>query len=135
MGDSSFTTPEGSEDLRERLRELARERDLAYEALKVKSLEVEKLKMQLAKLRRMQFGQSSEKLSRQVDQLELAIEEVAASGSMSATSGPSRAKRRRLCSTATAPTARPSIPTSISPLSRAPCRLTAMRALVSSTGR
>jgi transposase len=78
MDNSSSILPGGSEDLRERVRELARERDLAYEALKVKTLEVEKLKMQLAKLRRMQFGQSSEKLSHQVAQLELAIEEAAA---------------------------------------------------------
>src|SRR5437667_433477 len=45
----------------------------------IKVLEVEKLKMQLAKLRRMQFGRSSEKLDGQIAQLELAIEELEAS--------------------------------------------------------
>jgi transposase len=38
----------------------------------------ERLKLQLAKLRRMQFGTSSEKLAREVEQLELALEEVEA---------------------------------------------------------
>jgi transposase len=48
----------------------------AMAALKNKTLEVEKLKMQLMKLRRMQFGRSSEKLDREVAQLELLIEEL-----------------------------------------------------------
>jgi transposase len=59
--------------------ELARlraERDLAYEALKLKTLEVEKLRLQLARLRRLQYGRSSEKLAREAAQLELAIEEI-----------------------------------------------------------
>jgi transposase len=64
--------------LREEARERSAERDLAYEALKLKTLEVEKLRIQLAKLRRMQFGQSSEKLAHEVAQLELAIEEIEA---------------------------------------------------------
>ena len=38
-------------------------------------LMIEKLKAQLAKLRRMQFGQSSEKLDAAIHQLELALEE------------------------------------------------------------
>ncbi|HLK23409.1 MAG TPA: IS66 family transposase [Caulobacteraceae bacterium] len=65
--------------LRAVARERSAERDLAYEALKLKTLELEKLRMQLAKLRRTQFGQSSEKLAREVAQLELAIEEIEAS--------------------------------------------------------
>ena len=39
-------------------------------------LQIEKLKLQLAKLRRMQFGRSSEKLAQQIEQLELLIEEL-----------------------------------------------------------
>ncbi|HTR84815.1 MAG TPA: IS66 family transposase [Reyranella sp.] len=50
----------------------------AMAALKTKTLEIEKLKMQLMKLRRMQFGRSSERLDREVAQLELAIEEIEA---------------------------------------------------------
>ena len=71
--------PDDVDSLRRLLRERSAERDLAYEALKIKTLEVEKLKMQLAKLRRMQFGRSSEKLDGQIAQLELAIEELEAS--------------------------------------------------------
>jgi transposase len=37
---------------------------------------IEKLKLQVARLRRMQFGRSSEKLSAQIEQLELLIEEL-----------------------------------------------------------
>lgn len=37
---------------------------------------IEKLKLQLARLKRMQFGRSSEKLSEQIEQLELLIEEL-----------------------------------------------------------
>jgi len=56
-------------------------------ALKHKTLEVEKLKMQLLKLRRMQFGRSSEKLDREVAQLELLIEDLEAQGSCLADAG------------------------------------------------
>ncbi len=38
--------------------------------------QIEKLKLQLARLRRMQFGRSSEKLESQIEQLELLIEEL-----------------------------------------------------------
>ena len=41
--------------------------------LYTKTLYIEKLKAQLATLRRARFGQSSEKLDRQIDQLELII--------------------------------------------------------------
>jgi transposase len=45
-------------------------------SVQVKALEIEKLKFQLAKLRRMQFGRSSERLTRQIEQLELRLEEL-----------------------------------------------------------
>ena len=41
-----------------------------------KTLEVEKLKAQLARLRRMQFGRSSEKLDATIAQLELLLEDL-----------------------------------------------------------
>jgi transposase len=50
----------------------------AKAGLLVKALEVEKLKAQLARLRRMQFGRSSEKIAREIAQLELALEELEA---------------------------------------------------------
>lgn len=50
---------------------------LATEAgLLAKTLEAEKLKFELARLKRMQFGQSSERLDRQIEQLELKLEEI-----------------------------------------------------------
>jgi transposase len=52
---------------------------LAAEAgLLAKTLEAEKLKFELARLKRMQFGQSSERLDRAIEQLELKLEEVEA---------------------------------------------------------
>jgi len=48
----------------------------AERALQYKTLEIEKLKFQLAKLRRMQFGRSSERINRQIAQLELRLEEL-----------------------------------------------------------
>jgi transposase len=45
-------------------------------AVQLRTLEIEKLKFQLAKLRRMQFGRSSERISRQIAQLELRLEEL-----------------------------------------------------------
>ena len=45
-------------------------------AVQIKALEIEKLKFQIAKLRRMQFGRSSERITRQIEQLELRLEEL-----------------------------------------------------------
>src|SRR5258708_9114694 len=41
--------------------------------------EIERLKLLIAKLRRMQFGRKSEKLDRQIEQLELRLDELEAS--------------------------------------------------------
>jgi transposase len=48
----------------------------AQMAVQVKALEIEKLRFQIAKLRRMQFGRSSERITRQIAQLELQLEEL-----------------------------------------------------------
>jgi transposase len=45
-------------------------------AVQLTTLEIEKLKFQIAKLRRMQFGRSSERIARQIEQLELQLEEL-----------------------------------------------------------
>src|SRR6478752_5373178 len=45
-------------------------------ALASRAAEVEHLKLLIAKLRRMQFGRKSEKLDRQIEQLELRLEEL-----------------------------------------------------------
>jgi len=47
-------------------------------AVQLRTLEIEKLKLQIAKLRRMQFGRSSERLARHIEQLELRLEELEA---------------------------------------------------------
>lgn len=63
-------------DLPDDIDELKR-RVLAAEAgLVVKTLETEKLKLELARLKRMQFGQSSERIEREIEQLELRLEEI-----------------------------------------------------------
>ena len=58
----------------------AREAELAAAkaGLMAKALEIEKLKLQIARLRRMQFGRSSEKIARTIEQLELRLEELEA---------------------------------------------------------
>jgi transposase len=45
-------------------------------SVQLRTLEIEKLKAQIAKLRRMHFGRSSEKLNRRIDQLEMRLEEL-----------------------------------------------------------
>jgi aconitase B len=45
-------------------------------SVEYKALEIEKLKLQIAKLRRMQFGRSSERITRQIEQLELRLKEL-----------------------------------------------------------
>src|SRR6266853_5082486 len=45
-------------------------------AVQLRTLEIEKLKFQIAKLRRIQFGRSSERIARQIEQLELQLEEL-----------------------------------------------------------
>jgi transposase len=45
-------------------------------SVQLRTLEIEKLKAQIAKLRRMHFGRSSERLNRKIDQLELRLEEL-----------------------------------------------------------
>jgi hypothetical protein len=48
----------------------------AETAVQLKALEIEKLRFQIAKLRRMQFGRSSERITRQIAQLEFQLEEL-----------------------------------------------------------
>ena len=53
-------------------------------ALRTQALQIEHLKLLLAKLRRAQFGRSSEARTERIDQLELSIEELEASEAQSA---------------------------------------------------
>ena len=50
----------------------------AKAGLRTKALEIETLKVQLARLRRRMFGRSSERLSQRIEQLELVLEELEA---------------------------------------------------------
>src|SRR6516162_2298196 len=60
------------------LAEATAELQAARLAVQLRTLEIEKLKFQIAKLRRMQFGRSSERVTRQIEQLELRLEELEA---------------------------------------------------------
>ena len=70
-------------------------------AIQLRTLEIEKLKSQIAKLRRMQFGKSSERITRRIEQLELQLEELE-TGEAEATSrdeaeerpGPTRERKK-----------------------------------------
>lgn len=46
------------------------------EQLNTRAVEIEHLKLQIAKSRRMQFGRKSEKLHHQIEQLELQLEDL-----------------------------------------------------------
>lgn len=50
----------------------------ARNSILLTTLQIEKFKVQLARLRRMKFGQSSERLALQTDQLELTLEDLEA---------------------------------------------------------
>jgi hypothetical protein len=68
--------PTDPDELRAFARACQSELKAAELSVQVKALEIETLKVQLARLRRMQFGRSSERLSRQIGQLELRLEEL-----------------------------------------------------------
>ncbi|HYD78937.1 MAG TPA: IS66 family transposase [Paucimonas sp.] len=76
------------------LRAMLAERDAVVtelrEQLSTRTAEIEHLKLLIAKLQRMQFGRKSEKLDRQIEQLELRLEDLQADEGASA----SRAQRQ-----------------------------------------
>ena len=81
---------------------LAKEQSLRIAAeseVKVGALEIERLKLMLAKARRAQFGQSSERGQQLIEQLELAIEDLeetqAVAEAKSESAAPEAAKKRR----------------------------------------
>jgi transposase len=75
----------------------AREAELneARAALARRELEIEALKLTLLKLRRMQFGRSSEKLALEIGQLELKLEELESEAAITAFTTVSRPPRQR----------------------------------------
>jgi transposase len=67
--------------LRQRDSEVQQLRDTVStleQALSIRTLEIEQLKLQLAKLKRMQFGRKSEKLDRKIEQIETRLEDLLA---------------------------------------------------------
>ena len=77
----------------EREARAAREAELAAakSGLLAKTLEIEKLQLQIARLRRVQFGRSSEKITRTIEQLELMLEDLEVETSVPAASAASPA--------------------------------------------
>lgn len=61
---------------RQELSSARSELSAAKSGLQVKTLEIEKLKLTIARLRKMAFGKSSEKIHREIAQLELSLEEL-----------------------------------------------------------
>ncbi len=66
--------------------------DLLKAMLLAAGAELEQLRMQVARLRRMAFGRSSERLTREADQLELGLEESEAEAAATATPAINRAR-------------------------------------------
>src|SRR5208283_5493479 len=86
--------PDDVETLKELLRAhraLLASRDIEA---KLSRMEIEKLRLELAKLRRMKFGRSSEKIAQQIAQLELMLEELEASEAQLPAEAVERAPRR-----------------------------------------
>lgn len=82
------------------LKALLLERDVQVAELRnqlsSRALEIEHLKLTIAKLRRMQFGRKSEKLDRQIEQLELRLEDLQADeGAADVTAAPEAKRPRR----------------------------------------
>jgi len=81
VSDAGSSTPDRDSRIAA-LEALLIERDAALAdarvELEARDLLIQTLRVQIARLRRMQFGKSSEKLDRQIEQLELALEELEA---------------------------------------------------------
>ena len=65
------------------------------QALSVRGLEIEQLKLQLAKLKRMQFGRKSEKIDYKIEQLETRLEDLVAEEGANEQQAPPSAPRRK----------------------------------------
>lgn len=79
--------------LREREGDLANLRDTVttlQKTLSDRTLEIEHLKLWIAKLQRMQFGRKSEKIDRQIEQLELRLEDLQADDGAATLDAPTR---------------------------------------------
>src|SRR3954449_991505 len=68
--------PPDAGELRRIIAAQAAELATAKAGLLVKALEIEKLKVELARLKRQHYGRSSEKLRHKIEQLEFGLEEL-----------------------------------------------------------
>ena len=85
--------PNDIEELKRLVALRTAERDAAKAGLLLKTLEAEKLKTQIARLKRMSFGASSERVRRELEQLELKLEEIeTAEAQAEAAAGPAAAE-------------------------------------------
>src|SRR5687767_10735394 len=71
-----------------RVEQLTRELAVTQHESQNLTLLIEKLKLQIARLKRMQFGRSSERLGEQLAQLELLVEDLEANQAQTATETP-----------------------------------------------
>ena len=84
--------PSDMEELRRLVQLRTVERDAAKAGLLLKTLEAEKLKAQIARLKRQAFGTSSERVRRELEQLELKLEDIeTAEAQAEAAAGPAAA--------------------------------------------
>jgi len=89
MESTSTTLPDDIDALKAMVAELRQQ-------LSSRTLEIEHLKLTIAKLRRMQFGRKSEKLDRQIEQLELRLEDLQAdAGAADVVAAPETKRLRR----------------------------------------
>src|SRR5207245_11286988 len=97
----SATLPDLSRLDREALQALLvaehEERMATEQRLLTRESEIEHLKLLIAKLQRMQFGRKSEKRARQLEQLELRLEEMQLSAAGQATPQPTPPLLTRIC--------------------------------------
>ncbi|HVC91763.1 MAG TPA: IS66 family transposase [Acidobacteriaceae bacterium] len=91
----------------ERLSAQEEEIFLQREQLASRDAEIEQLKLLIAKLRRMQFGRKSERVERQIEQLQLRLDELEASRAESAESSSAPATCTPVAHRATKPVRRP----------------------------
>lgn len=76
MSEAAISLPDDVESPHRIIAGLTGELAAAKAGLVTKTLEIEPLKVQLARLRQQRFGRSSEKLDRQIAQLKLVLEEL-----------------------------------------------------------
>ena len=87
--------PDDIAELKRRLIETTSELAAAKNGLIVNQLTIEKLKAQIAKLRRSKFGASSERIERALEQLELALEEAETAKAEAVAAQPQQPSRKR----------------------------------------